>query len=176
MSLVECEKRLVDALLGVILPARRLYVRFDSERMRISEPATTLDRQFPARLALGEAVGGERFCLAVGDLDDSTLFSSTEVISPFAHPRVVIGDYLCAVALLRHGLTLCAGRWRTMVRPDLVVHPTAPPADGLSDIEQIALLDMAADAGARRAGVHVGADLSADEVAAFDCATVAERR
>jgi hypothetical protein len=165
---------LVESFVEVFLPPRRFYLRFDGERAVFSEPSRGWEITLRPRLAITEE-RGRLMCVAVDDFDESSLPESARVEHPFAHPRVLVGNYDVAVAFVRYCLSQARHPFtRTMVRPHLILHPTAVPPDGVSDIEERALLDLAADAGAQRAAVHVGAVLTATEVAAYSCDVVWE--
>jgi len=84
------------------------------------------------------------------------------IANPFAHERLVIHEFELAEALLRYAMAAAIGKAR-MVRPYVVVHPLRQLSSELSDIERGALLEFAYAAGARRALVHVGAQLSPEE-------------
>ena len=85
--------------------------------------------------------------------------------SPFSHPRMLVGDFTSAQAVVKAAVTDVRGagfaRW---IR--LLIHPTQCIDGGLSQVEDRVLRELAGGAGAGKVVVWLGGDLSDDEVRA----------
>ena len=85
--------------------------------------------------------------------------------SPFSHPRMLVGDFTSAQAVVKAAVTDVRGagfaRW---IR--LLIHPTQCIDGGLSQVEDRVLRELAGGAGAGKVFVWLGGDLSDDEVRA----------
>ena len=89
---------------------------------------------------------------------------SVVATSPFTTERLLIGQFTEAEEALSSGLNkLFAGRWFTP-KPNIIIHPQEKTEGGLSQIEERVLLEVAAGAGARRAIVWIGHELSDQDV------------
>ena len=84
---------------------------------------------------------------------------------PFSHPRMLVGDFTSAQAVVKAAVTDVRGagfaRW---IR--LLIHPTHCIDGGLSQVEDRVLRELAGGAGAGKVVVWLGGDLSDDEVRA----------
>jgi hypothetical protein len=79
---------------------------------------------------------------------------------PFSHTRMLLGNFTSADALMKKGLADLKG----VTAPVVVVHPLETLEGGLTEIEERALQELAMGAGAGRALVWVGAELSDAQV------------
>lgn len=91
--------------------------------------------------------------------------SQMEVSSdPFTTERLLVGKFSAAEYVLKRGIRqLHAGRWLTP-SPIIVVHPMEKTENGLSEVEERALRELAVGVGARKVFVWVGQVLSDEEV------------
>lgn len=84
---------------------------------------------------------------------------------PFSSVRLLVGDFAAAQQTLKAALAQ-AGAGSFLAKPSLLMHPLELVEGGLSQIEERVLMELAMGAGARRAVVFVGPELSDGEVAA----------
>ena len=82
---------------------------------------------------------------------------------PFSSLRLLIGDYLVAESLLRDCFReLLKGI--QIVKPVVLIHPLDMVDEGLAPVEERILHELAAGAGARRAVIWTGPELTDDQV------------
>ena len=85
-------------------------------------------------------------------------------IEPFTTKRLLVGDFSTAEKYLRAVLKkVHEGKWFSS-SPVVIIHPMEMIDGGLSQIEERALVELAAGAGARKVVVWVGHELSDQEV------------
>lgn len=83
---------------------------------------------------------------------------------PFTTERLLIGEFSEAESALKEGMKkLHYGRWAA-TSPIVVIHPMDKTNGGLSQVEERVLQEVAAGAGARKAYIWVGHELSKEEV------------
>ena len=80
---------------------------------------------------------------------------------PFSHERTLLANFTNADRLMKKGLA----QLRTFLTPVVVVHPLERLEGGLTEIEERAYQELAVGAGAARAIVWTGHELSDAEVA-----------
>ena len=89
---------------------------------------------------------------------------AVSAMQPFTTQRMLVGNFSSAEKLLKEGMQqLGTGRWFAPA-PIMLVHPTEMVEGGLSEIEERALSELAMGAGARKARLWVGHELSDQEV------------
>ncbi len=91
---------------------------------------------------------------------------TVSVISPseFTTTRLLVGQFIEADETLRKGMQeLHKDRWFA-TSPIVVIHPMEKTENGLSQVEERTLMELAAGAGARKSIVWVGSALSDNEV------------
>lgn len=155
---------------------RAIYVRFDEHALAMREVDSGAEFRDAPRVATRAERGG-RVAVAVGAAAETAASRDQEVSleSPFAHPRLVVHRFEAAQALFRYGLVQIVPR-PALVRAVFVLHPLRALAADLTDVEARVLEECALAAGARQAVVHVGAELSADEVTRRALEALASRR
>lgn len=102
--------------------------------------------------------------LSVGDPVDP---AAVRVLMPFQHPRILIEDFVGAEKVVQYAIRTLYGKGLIRPSPIVVVHPDIELDGGLTQIEARALLELAEGAGARRAYLHYGRDLTDQEVASL---------
>ena len=80
----------------------------------------------------------------------------------FSHERTLLGNFVNAESLLKGGLK----QMKTFVRPCLLIHPLENVQGGLTQIEERAYRELAIGAGAAKAVLWVGPELSDADVLA----------
>ncbi len=91
---------------------------------------------------------------------DTTVVAST----PFTTTRLLIGQFVAAEQALKSALKQVATGRLFAVSPAVVMHPMEMVEEGLSEIEERTLQEVAIGAGAGKAVVWVGRELSDSEV------------
>lgn len=98
-------------------------------------------------------------------IESGTNLNASSTI-PFTTSRLLVGQFLAADTTLRTAIKqLYAGRF-FVPSPQAVIQPMEKYEDGLSQVEERALHELAAGAGARKVVVWVGHMLSDSEVLA----------
>ena len=83
----------------------------------------------------------------------------------FSHPRMLVGDFTEAQAQIKKAVLSAKGSG-LQLSLRILMHPTELVTGGLTQIEERVLLELAHGAGAGKAFVWIGLDLSDDEVVA----------
>jgi len=83
---------------------------------------------------------------------------------PFSHPRMLVGDFTTAQALLKRLVTDV--RQGFSLKTEMLIHPMERIEGGLTEIEDRALRELCIGAGASRVAVWVGSALSDEQVIA----------
>lgn len=91
---------------------------------------------------------------------DTTVVAST----PFTTTRLLIGQFVAAEQALKSALKQVSAGRLFAVSPAVVMHPMEMVEGGLSEIEERTLQEVAIGAGAAKAVVWVGRELSDSEV------------
>jgi hypothetical protein len=90
--------------------------------------------------------------------------ASVDAMEPFTTRRLLVGEYAPAVDTLKRGLRELNYGIPYLSDPIAVMHPTSMVDGGLSGVEYRILFEIAEGAGAKRAEVWVGSELSDDQV------------
>ncbi len=92
------------------------------------------------------------------------------MLYPFAHPRMVFGDFNVSEKLVAGAVRAFYNQqsW-TFFRPVVgaIIHPLRNLEGGLTQIEIRALRELAENVGARRVAVHTGRELTPAEVKGY---------
>ncbi|HEX8691635.1 MAG TPA: hypothetical protein VF746_04395 [Longimicrobium sp.] len=144
-----------------------VYVRFSPEQLKLRLVGTSVSLVDSPEVAYDPR---DQRVVLIGRSEHVQPGPALEVGNGFAHPRTVIGAVELAEIALRYALErllASAGRrWRTHLRPDLVLHPLAVPEDGLSSFEYRGLVDFGKRCKCRRVRVWVGHELTDAEILA----------
>lgn len=95
---------------------------------------------------------------------ESGRVAAIDAHEPFTTRRILVGEYGPAVDALRRGFRELSLGIPYLSDPVVVMHPIAMVDGGLSGVEYRILFEVAEGAGAKRAAVWVGAELSDDQV------------
>ena len=133
-----------------------IYVRFGRHRLRVRNVQTEIEFDDEPLVGLS-ASSGQTFGRAARS-------RASTVVNPFSHDRVVLEDFDLAEKLLRHTFAAVSGTHPFRASPIAVMHPTDSLQGGLSKIERRALLELAQSAGARKAYVWEGRELTDREL------------
>lgn len=147
--------------------ATRLYIQFSDTRLKVSSPQSPNIFECIPLVAI-EGANGQRRVSAIGkDAEALVGKSGFEIVNPFAHPRLVIGDPLVALKLLQYGLVSFRGRRLGPLIMNGVLHAERPLEGGLSPMERKALVELGNGSGFRNVAVHEGPALSMHQVKSF---------
>lgn len=146
--------RYLQPIVYVTLEPDRLSVRDVRSGRQVNEaPLVAISREAKKRvLGIGEAA---RVAAAAQPAD---------LVNPFKHPRSLLSDFTVAELIVKGFLKkLFEGRLFARA-PIVVLHPRVNPEGGFTQIEIRALQELAIGAGASRAVVWHGRDLTNDEL------------
>lgn len=90
--------------------------------------------------------------------------SAVDASEPFTTHRLIIGEYGPALDALQRAMKEVRYGIAFLSAPSTVIHPLVMVDGGLSGVEYRILLEVAEGAGAKRAVVWVGRELTDDEV------------
>lgn len=85
---------------------------------------------------------------------------------PFTTARLLVGQFTVAQTTLAKGLRRLPQRSWWLIKPRMVMHPMEKTEPGLSEVEERVFKELADMAGARKAVVWVGSELTDREVMA----------
>ncbi|MGH9959893.1 MAG: rod shape-determining protein [Pyrinomonadaceae bacterium] len=149
---------------------RRFYIRINRERVRIDSPGIAYGYDDAAVLAV-RTEGAKKIVAAVGVSAESMRGAPfVELHRPFAHPRIIIDDYVTAAKLLQHGLWTLYQKmhWSPIRRSmKMIIHPIHTLEGGLTEVERYALVRLADLCGARQVAVHTGRELAVTEIETY---------
>ena len=87
-----------------------------------------------------------------------------QIINPFAHPRSMVSDFTVAEQVLKAFILRVSNRSLLAPAIKVVMHPQGEPAGGFTQVEARAFHEMALGAGAAKATVWRGRNLSDQEL------------
>jgi len=145
----------------------RLYIQFSDTRLKVSSPQAANIFECSPLVAL-EGVNGQQRISAIGQ-DAEALIGKPgfEIVNPFAHPRLVVGDPRVAEKLLQFAVRSFQGRGLGSLILSGILHAERSLDGGLSDMERKALVEVGHGSGFRKVVVHEGHVLSMREVKNF---------
>lgn len=151
--------------------ARTFYIRIDEQRLRIDSPGVAVTFDEAAAIAIRDVSTKQARIEAIGNAAETYKGQShVTVLYPFAHPRMVFGDFTVAEKLLAGAVRAFHNKqsW-SFLRPivGVIIHPLRKLEGGLSQIEVRALTELASNVGARRVAVHTGRELVPAEVEGY---------
>ena len=135
------------------------YVRIGRNRLSVRDVAG--EGQFDDEPIVALSDDSPPKVLAIGRAAKNT---SARWINPFDHPRIILGDFTVAEALITHSFLVVSRRRHIRSSPIVVIHPIDMLTGGLSSIERRALMELAYGAGAREVHIWEGAELSDAEL------------
>ena len=137
-----------------------LYVQIWSDRIRVFDPATNgqFDEASLVVIESGKVVAaGNEARRFTGNHD-------VDLVNPFDHPRMLIGNWLVAERLLQHAIrSLYKGNF-IRAAPRIIIHPMENLEGGLSDVETRAFRELAVSAGGSDVAIHIGPELDKREI------------
>jgi actin-like ATPase involved in cell morphogenesis len=140
-----------------------IYVRFDAKRIHATNPQTLAEFNDSPVVALRGPPNGAVVVAAVGHEAEALSGPDIRRVNPFAHARVVIHEFEIAQALFRYVLQRVLPP-RSLLRPHALIQPLRALQGGISDVEERALIEAIVAAGARSGSLHIGSELSPEQV------------
>lgn len=145
-----------------------VYVRIAAGRLGVRDTSTGREWNDVPELAVRKpkgvivAVGGGARRAAAKEPGD------IEVVNPFDHPRTALSSFTVAERLLAYVVRELFPSKLLRPAPIMHMHPLEHVEGGLTEIEERALRELAAAAGARSSLVWVGRELRDEEVGLAD--------
>lgn len=156
----------MTSLLGLF--SNDLYIQVWENRIKaISIQTQAVFDQIPL-VAIETVKSGQKVVREVGNGCKSVDPSKYQIINPFSHPRMLLGDFLVAEKLLQYVVKeLHQGRFFTPA-PRIIFHPMEKIEGGLTMIEDKAFQELCIGAGARVVAIHLGDELSVHDLHSKD--------
>ena len=98
------------------------------------------------------------------DARTHTAGGSVQIVNRFAHPRSMVSDFTVAGQVLKAFILRVSNRSLLAPAIKVVMHPQGEPAGGFTQVEARAFHEMALGAGAAKATVWRGRNLSDQEL------------
>ena len=146
-----------------------VYVKLHPDLLTVREVNTGYEQSEPPLIAIIRdpkarilAVGREAAAVAASQ--------GGELVNPFKHPRTLLSDFTVAEQVIKYFVhKACKASKGGIFRPApiVVLHPQVDPEGGFTQIEIRAMHELALGAGARKAIIWQGRDLSNEELASL---------
>ena len=152
--------QLFNPVVYVKLSPDMLSVREVNSGYELSEPPLIAIARIPKERVL--AVGREAAAIAASQ--------GAELVNPFKHPRALLSDFTVAERVVKHFVTkACKAGKGGIFRPApiVVLHPLVDPEGGFTQIEIRAMQELVMGAGARKAIIWHGRELSNEELSSL---------
>jgi rod shape-determining protein MreB and related proteins len=138
-----------------------LYIQMWSEMLRVVDVNSGAEFYQPPYIALDKNSKGQFIAKAVGaEAKNLAGTANIEVTNPFAHPRLLIGDFYNAEKILMHAVREVCRKKLFPPSPRVVIHPMEKLEGGLTDIELRVFRELCIGAGAREVVVYVDSPLT----------------
>lgn len=140
-----------------------LYVQVSPETLTIRNPKTGDSISEPAELAITS--GPKPKMVAAGAAARTAALDPTiTLVRPFAHPRSLMSDFTAAHQLLKDFFRRMPKQSIFQASPMVVIHLQGEPAGGFTQLEFRAFRELVLGAGAARAKVWQGPNLTDQEL------------
>lgn len=141
-----------------------LYIAMTSELIEITHAETGRKLAEPPLLAI-ETKRGRDSIIAVGSMAKQLAGKPDVYIeNGFRHPRTLLADFAIAERTLRYLIKQALPKSCFVAKPHVVLHPLAMLEGGLTQIEIRAFAELASMAGASRAYVWQGPNLTIEQL------------
>ncbi|MFT5534537.1 MAG: rod shape-determining protein MreB [Burkholderiaceae bacterium] len=149
-------------MLSALFPI--LYVKFDSDRLTVRNVRTGAEISEVPEIAMRKA-GKKTVILASGvEARNAAFTQSAELINPFNHPRILLGDSILGQQLLKSFIHRLDRTWWFALTTRVVMHPTGFHTGSFTQAECRTFCEMALGAGASQVVLWLGRELSDQEV------------
>lgn len=136
-----------------------LYVQIWEKRIKVTDIDSGKVYDQAPMVAIETSEKGAKIICATGNAAASKIGPNIQVVNPFSHPRVLFADFTVGEKLLQ---AIFREIHPSSLMPSfttVVIHPMEKIEGGLTQIEVRAFLELAMNAGARKAAVHEGPEL-----------------
>ena len=137
-----------------------VYIQLWEDRIKIAHVESQSVFEEQPYIAIDNIEKQKPSVIAVGSAAYRLLGSSRyEVLNPFSHPRLLVGDFEKAERVMQYGIrAVCKAK---LFQPSLIVviHPREKLEGGLTDIECRVFRELALGAGARKTYLHSGDEI-----------------
>ena len=157
---------LMTSLIGLF--SNDLYIQVWESRIKATSIQTqTVFDQMPL-VAIETTKAGQKVVHEVGNACKSVDPNQYQIINPFSHPRMLLGDFLVAEKLLQYIVKeLHKDKFFTPA-PRMIFHPMEKTEGGLTMVEEKAFRELCIGAGARVVAIHLGDELSVNDLSSKD--------
>jgi len=150
----------------------RLYIQFSDTRLKVSSPSRSHTFECTPFVAIEDVKGGNKIITAIGrDAESLKGKPNINVVNPFAHPRIVIGDFTVGEKLLQHAIRSFLKTGWLLPRLKGIMHPERDLEGGLTQVEIRSVRELCENAGCRWSAVHEGRALTMEEVRTYEMRT-----
>jgi len=144
---------------------RPLYVQLSPECVTVRDPSTQEVISEVPEIAFQQASTAKAVILAVGSsARDAAGAPDTQVLNPFAHPRSLVSDFTVAEQVLKAFVRRIRGNSLFRPSPVIVIHPLGEHEGGLTQVELRAFRELALGAGAAKASIWLGPQLTDEQL------------
>ncbi|MFM2450641.1 MAG: hypothetical protein RIS44_3091 [Pseudomonadota bacterium] len=147
--------------------SRYLYIQLSPEQLTVRDPSTKVVVSERPEVAISSPPQEKAKVLAVGT--EARSYASTAhtvVVNPFAHPRSLLSDFTVAELVLKTFVKRVLRKSFWQPSPVLVMHPMVNVEGGLTQVEIRCLRELAFTAGASRALIWQGQNLTDEQLLA----------
>lgn len=145
-----------------------LYIQVWEKRIKVTSIQTQAVFDQMPLVAIETTKSGQKVVREVGNACSSIDPNQYQIINPFSHPRMLLGDFLVAEKLLQFVVKeLHQGKIFTP-SPRIIFHPMEKTEGGLNLVEDKAFRELCMGAGARAVVIHLGDELSIHNLSSKD--------
>ncbi len=146
----------LQPLLCIQVTPTQVTIRHLGANTSLTEPAElAVDLQGKTPRVLGVAAQARAAAAAV---------PGARLLTPFAHPRSLVSDFLSAESLLRTLVRQSLGKRLLPVAPRVVMHPMSSPEGDFTAVELRAFRELGLGIGASHVQVWTGRPLTDEEL------------
>lgn len=157
---------ILTSLIGLF--SNDLYIQVWEKRIKVTSIQTQAVFDHMPLVAIDVTEGGQKVVREVGNACSSIDPNQYQIINPFSHPRMLLGDFLVAEKLLQYVVReLHQDRFFTPA-PRIIFHPMEKIEGGLTMIEDKAFRELCMGAGARAVAIHLGDELPLHDLSSKD--------
>ena len=136
-----------------------LYVQVWENRIKVTASRDVIAYDQEPLLAVETKKDGARVVTEVGNACRLLDANRYEIINPFKHPRVLLGDFLAAEKLVQYAFQQVHKGKFFAPAPRVIFQPMEKTEGGLSPVEVKAFEELCLGAGARDVAIYVGHEL-----------------
>ncbi len=163
-------KNMIDLIINKLFK-NTVYVEFSDKWISVKHVETGKTFEDKPLLAVKQNKKGKNIVFAVGaEVEQLKNDTTISIHNGFFHPRVCINDFEIAQATLMHFIRKALNK-KILFKPIIIMHPKGDLKEGLSQIEDRAIKELATAAGAQKCYVWVGRRLKDVEMISLNFPT-----